>query len=55
VVEISDDETGGEDSEEPVLVPAPRMRRTAPTKPPSTPLPVKAVCVLFHILYIFYT
>jgi len=54
VVEISNNESGGEGGEKPVPVPASRMHRNAPTKPPSTPLPVKAACVLFCLFCISY-
>ena len=56
MVEISDDETGGEYKEEPVPTP-PRRRRTAPKGTPSSPSPIKAKFVLFHhiIIFLFYT
>jgi len=55
-VEISDDETGG-DEEEPVPTPPPRTRRTAPKGTPGSPSPIKAKFVLFHhsIIFLFYT
>ena len=50
VIEISDDEMEGEDDDE--LAPTPRSHRTGP---PSTPSPVKASFVLFHLpIYIFF-
>lgn len=54
VVEISDDESGSEGGEETVPAPASRMRGNTSTKPPSTPSPVKAVCVSFSQFRISY-
>jgi len=55
VVEISDDEAGG-DEEEPVPTP-PHTCRSAPKGMPSSPSPIKAKFVLFHhsIIFLFFT